>query len=204
LPVIDTLQRLLDSGDEIVQIEASMSGTLGYLCSALEQGSAFSTAVRYAHSQGWTEPDPRDDLSGADVARKALILARSCGLAWEMDAVKPVALFPEAMAQLKHNDFMSSLEQLDAEYERRVAGARAEEQVLRYTASVNADGASVALSGVIAAHPLASLRGADNLFSFTTQRYRERPLVIRGPGAGVEVTAAGVLSDIVATARTLV
>jgi homoserine dehydrogenase len=203
LPVLDTLQRLHDSGDQVLQIEASMSGTLGFLCSALEQGMSYTAAVRHAHQQGWTEPDPRDDLSGADVARKALILARSCGFSWEANAVQAIALFPAAMAQLSRDAFMASLPQLDTDYAQRVAEAAAQGQVLRYSARVSSKGATVTLTSVETAHPLAHLRGTDNLFSFTTARYNERPLVVRGPGAGVDVTAAGVLGDIIATARTL-
>lgn len=201
LPVISTLQGLLDSGDSLVRIEAAMSGTLGYLCAELEAGRPLSAAVRDAHALGYTEPDPRDDLSGADVARKALILARTCGLSWEPAAIAAEPWFPPALATVSRDEFMARLEELDAPFAERVAEARAAGGALRYVAEITPGGVSVGLRVLPAEHPLAGLRGPDNLFSFTTARYAERPLVVRGPGAGLAVTAAGVLGDIVATAR---
>jgi homoserine dehydrogenase len=201
LPVISTLQALLDSGDTVARIEAAMSGTLGFLCAELEAGRPLSAALRDAHALGYTEPDPRDDLSGADVARKALILARTCGLAWEPAAVKAEPWFPPELAAVSRDEFMARLEELDAPFAARVAEAGASGGALRYVAEITPAGASVGLRILPPSHPLASLRGPDNLFSFTTARYSERPLVVRGPGAGLAVTAAGVLADIVATAR---
>ncbi len=201
LPVIATLQSLIDSGDTIIRIEAAMSGTLGYLCTELEAGKPLSVALRAAHALGYTEPDPRDDLSGADVARKALILARTSGLNWEPEAVTAEAWFPPELASVHRDEFMARAEELDAPLAARVAEARAAGGALRYVATLTPTGASVALRVVPADHPLATLRGPDNLFSFTSARYAERPLVVRGPGAGQPVTAAGVLADIIATAR---
>ncbi len=201
LPVISTLRGLLDSGDEVTRIEAAMSGTLGYLCAELEAGAPLSAAVRAAHALGYTEPDPRDDLSGADVARKALILTRTCGLPWEPAQIAAEPWFPPALAAVGRDEFMARLEELDAPFAARVAEARAAGGALRYVATITPAGASVGLRVLPADHPLAGLRGPDNLFSFTTARYAERPLVVRGPGAGLAVTAAGVLADIVATAR---
>jgi homoserine dehydrogenase len=203
LPVISTLQALLDSGDTLLRIEAALSGTLGFLASELERGTSFAAAVRDAHARGYTEPDPRDDLSGADVARKALILARTCGLAWEPDAVPPEALFPPELAAVGRDEFMARLEELDAPIDAQVAAARERGEVLRYVATITPQGAGVGLRSLSLDHPLAGLRGADNLISFTTARYNERPLVVRGPGAGQAVTAAGVLGDIIAAAREL-
>ncbi|NNJ09153.1 homoserine dehydrogenase [Chloroflexales bacterium ZM16-3] len=201
LPVVSTLQGLLDSGDALVRVEAAMSGTLGYLCAELEAGAPLSAAVRAAHRLGYTEPDPRDDLSGADVARKALILARTCGLPWELGDVPAEPWFPPELAAVSRDEFMGRLEELDAPFAARVAESRAQGAALRYVATVTPEGARVGLRAVPAEHPLASLRGPDNLFSFTTTRYAEQPLVVRGPGAGQAVTAAGVLADVVATAR---
>ncbi len=204
LPVIAALQSLLDSGDRIRRIEASMSGTLGYLCGAIEQQQAFSAAVRHARAQGWTEPDPRDDLSGADVARKALILGRTCGLAWGANSIAGEPWYPPALSAVGVDEFMQRLDDLDQEFAERVEESQSRGAVLRYIASIEADSVSVGLREVPLDHPLATLRGTDNMFSFTTDRYAEQPLVIRGPGAGVDVTAAGVLADIIATARELV
>jgi homoserine dehydrogenase len=206
LPVIDTLQRLIDSGDTIQRIEAAMSGTLGYLCGALEEGVPLSEAVRTAKANGWTEPDPRDDLSGADVARKALILARTCGLRWSKDNVPGEAWFPAELASVSIDEFTQRVAELDDTYRSRVEQARAHGTVLRYVATVEPEGgASVGLRELEPGHPLAGLRGPDNMIVFTTERYRDPVprMVIRGPGAGVPVTAAGALGDIVATAREL-
>jgi homoserine dehydrogenase len=182
-------------------MDAAMSGTLGYLCMALEERSPLSLAVRTARSRGWTEPDPRDDLSGADVARKALILARTWGLPWELDAIPTTPWFPPHMAEMSIETFMDRVADLDAEYADRVTHAHVRDATLRYVATVQPEGATVELSEVSHEHPLAAVRGTDNLFIFTTRRYVDLPLVIRGPGAGIGVTAAGVLGDIVATSR---
>ncbi len=201
LPTLSTLRSLLDTGDQIQRIEASMSGTLGYIGTALEEGVLLSKAVRAAHSQGLTEPDPRDDLSGADVARKALILARTLGLPWNMSDVPRKAMFPPEIANIKVDVFLERLTELDAVFADEVRHAREHGAVLRYVATVEPEGADIAFREVPLDHPLATLRGSDNLFAFTTARYAEQPLVVRGAGAGVDVTAAGVLGDIVSTAR---
>jgi homoserine dehydrogenase len=205
LPVIDTLQRLVDSGDTIVRIEAAMSGTLGYLCSALDDGQLLSAALRTARSNGWTEPDPRDDLSGADVARKALILARTSGLEWEMSHVPSEPWFSPELADLDVETFMERVTELDAPFAERVRQAQAKGMALRYVATIEPGGARVGLSELPPEHPLAGLRGTDNMVVFTTQRYSDPTprMVVRGPGAGIEVTAAGVFGDIIATAREL-
>lgn len=203
LPVISTLQSLLDSGDEVLCIEAALSGTLGFLMSELEAGAGFANAVRNAHRLGYTEPDPRDDLSGADVARKALILARTCGMHLPADAVIAESLFPAHLAEVSVAEFLQRLNEAEAAVMNRLAAARSNGNVLRYISRITPERVEVGLREFPASHPLASLRGPDNLISFTTRRYHDRPLVVRGPGAGVEVTAAGVLSDIIATAREL-
>ncbi len=203
LPVIVTLQGLLASGDRVTRIEAAMSGTLGYLCSELEAGQPLSRALRAAHAMGYTEPDPRDDLSGADVARKALILARTCGLKWDLSAIPAEPWFPPVLATVSREEFLARAEELDEAFAARVEQARATGGALRYVATITPEGASVGLRNVPGDHPLATLRGPDNLFSFTTIRYAERPLVVRGPGAGQAVTAAGVFTDLIATAREL-
>ncbi|NJN18046.1 MAG: homoserine dehydrogenase [Oscillochloris sp.] len=203
LPVISTLQALLDSGDAVQRIEACVSGTLGFIASELDAGRPLSAAVRRAYELGYTEPDPRDDLSGADVARKALILARTCGWPCEFAQLAPEPLFPSALADLSREAFLDRLDELDAPLADRVAGAQRRNEVLRYVALVEPAGVQVALRSLPRDHPLAALRGPDNLFSITSDRYHAQPLIVRGPGAGQAVTAAGVLADIVATAREL-
>ncbi len=198
LPVIGTLSYLLDTGDRITAIEGCLSGTLGYLCAELERGVPYSAAVTQARALGYTEPDPRDDLGGRDVARKALILARTAGWPLEMDHLTVEALYPESLAQVSTEVFMAALPSEDAAYSRRVEAARAEDGVLRYVARVGPEGGQVGLVTVPHDGPLGALRGPGNYIAFYTHRYDALPLVISGPGAGPEVTAAGVLGDLIA------
>ncbi len=197
LPVIATLDRLVSSGDRIERIAGSFSGTLGFLMTGLEQGRSYSETVQEAYRLGYTEPDPRDDLGGVDVARKALILARGIGWRIEMAQVQVSGLYPDLLAGLGVDDFLSALPSLDEEYRQQVARAASEGKVLRYAATL-ADGAcSVGLTAVAKDSPLGRLTGTDNLVEFYSRWYSPNPLVIQGRGAGVEATAAGVLSDIV-------
>lgn len=197
LPVIATLDRLVSSGDRIERIAGSFSGTLGFLMTGLEQGRSYSETVQEAYRLGYTEPDPRDDLGGVDVARKALILARGIGWRIEMAQVQVSGLYPDRLAGLGVDDFLSALPSLDEEYRQQVARAASEGKVLRYAATL-ADGAcSVGLTAVAKDSPLGRLTGTDNLVEFYSRWYSPNPLVIQGRGAGVEATAAGVLSDIV-------
>ncbi len=197
LPVIRSLQSLINTGDEITRIEGVMSGTLGYLCSQLEAGVPYSQAVSQASQLGYTEPDPRDDLSGFDVARKALILARTAGWPLEMSDLTVEAFYPTELAHLSVPQFMEALPSLDTAYREKVQRAARSEQVLRYRAEITPHGSRVALTAVPKNSPLGALTGPANYFSFTSQRYAEHPLIISGPGAGVEVTAAGVFSDLI-------
>jgi homoserine dehydrogenase len=196
LPVIATLHSLLGSGDEVQRIDGSFSGTLGLICSRLQQGQRFSAIVHEAKALGYTEPDPREDLGGMDVARKALILDRTLGRELELADVQVEPLFPQEMASLSLAEFMDSLQSLDAPYAERVAAAHGDGCVLRYVAEVREDGRTVGWREVGQEDLMAALRGPDNIIRFFTRRYGENPLVIVGPGAGPEVTAAGVLSDI--------
>jgi len=196
LPVIATLTRLVASGDLISRIAGTFSGTLGYVMTGLQEGKAFSEIVREAHQLGYTEPDPRDDLGGIDVARKALILAR--GMGWQLDMVDVDVrgLYPPEMADLSVAEFLAALPQLDADFGAQVATAKAEGNVLRYAATV-ADGRCEVGPVVVGVDtPLGRLGGTDNLVEFHTRWYTPHPLVIQGSGAGTDVTAAGVLSDI--------
>ncbi len=197
LPVIATLNRLIASGDEVSHIAGTFSGTLGYVMTGLQEGQAFSAIVRDAFEQGYTEPDPRDDLGGIDVARKALILARGLGWPLNLRDVAVEGLYPSEMNDLSVDEFMQALPKLDERFAEQVEQAAAAGKVLRYAATV-ADGAcSVGPQAVDADSPLGRLTGTDNLVEFTTRWYSPNPLVIQGRGAGVEATAAGVLSDVV-------
>ncbi len=196
LPVIRSLQGLVNTGDKITHIAGVMSGTLGYLCSQLEAGVSYSQAVKQAYDLGYTEPDPRDDLSGFDVARKALILGRTAGWPLEMEQLSVDAFYDPAMANLSVAAFMESLPQLDAQYAEMVDKAAQTGKVLRYMAQVTPSGGTVGLTAVEKNSALGALNGPGNFISFTSSRYAEVPLVISGPGAGIEVTAAGVFNDL--------
>ncbi len=196
LPVISTLESLLASGDHVISIEASVSGTLGYLCAALDEGLSFSAALRRAHALGYTEPDPRDDLNGLDAARKALILGRRLGLQLEMSDIATYSLIPTGLERVGLDEFWTRLPEADAEYAAQLAAAHTRNGVLRYVASISSATVQVGLREVGADTPLGRLRGSDSIFIWRTARYHDRPLVVQGPGAGPEVTAAGVLADI--------
>jgi len=187
LPVLDTIAKLQEAGDRVEKIVGCFSGTLGFITTALEEGRRFSEVVDEAQRRGYTEPDPRDDLSGLDVARKALILARTLGLRVELDDID---LQPMASA--------ASGTTLDAEFAQRAERARREHLVLRYIATINRTGIRVALEAVPENSPMASLRGTANQVAIYSKRYKTNPLVVTGPGAGADVTAAGVLNDILA------
>lgn len=201
VPVIATLrQAILASHDAVHRIEGCFSGTLGFLSTGLESGQSFSSLVKQARSLGYTEPDPRDDLGGMDVARKALILARTLGWRLELEDISVEAMFPPELASGSVADFMAALPQLDAAYRQKVALAAAAGKTLRYVASLAAGKASVGLQEVARESALGQLRGSDNLIAFHTDVYNQTPLVLQGRGAGVHGTAAGVLADIVALA----
>jgi aspartokinase/homoserine dehydrogenase 1 len=196
LPIIDTYHKLVESGDTITRIEGLLSGTLGFVLSEISSGVPFSSAVRDAMAKGYTEPDPRDDLSGMDVARKALILARLLGYTGELQPQSVESLVPDWARTIPLTEFLQRTEELDAPWQERVRAAADEGAVLRYVALVTPKAIAVGVRSVPLASPFASIRGSDNQLVFTTARYNERPLVITGPGAGAEVTAAGVLNDI--------
>ena len=201
LPVIDTIGKLTASGDRILQIEGCPSGTLGFLFSEMSRGTAFSVALQSAMAKGYTEPDPRDDLSGMDVARKALILGRLLGFSGELRSIKVESLVPVPMRKLPLDGFLARAPELDAPWAARVREAQARGEVLRYRIIVTAKQVRVGVVAVDASSPLGALGGTDNLFSFTTTRYRTNPLVITGPGAGAGVTAAGVFTDVLTLAE---
>lgn len=201
-PVIATLRMLLDTNDPIQRIEGQLSGTLGYLCQQLDKQVPFSQALADAKARGYTEPDPREDLGGLDVMRKVLILGRMAGWPLEPDELSVESLYPARMAALPVADFMAQAAELNAEMAERVAQARAEGKVLRYVAELQEgeDGrpyGRVGLKPIPAASPLANLK----YISFRTGRYDDDPLLIGGKGAGVEMTAAGVVADMLDLVR---
>lgn len=202
LPVIAALNRLVASGDTVQRIAGTFSGTLGYVMSGLQAGHSFSEVVREAHQLGYTEPDPRDDLGGVDVARKALILARGMGWKMELADVAVTSLYPAAMESLSVADFMAALPELDAGFREQVEQAAVQGQVLRYAATIADGRCRVGPTFVDAATPLGRLSGTDNLVEFYTRWYNPNPLVIQGRGAGVDATASGVLADIIELAYT--
>ncbi|HEY9225291.1 MAG TPA: PLP-dependent transferase, partial [Gemmatimonadaceae bacterium] len=201
LPVIDTLRKLVEAGDEVRSIEGCPSGTLGFLFGELGRGERFSSALREAVARGYTEHDPRIDLSGVDVARKALILARAIGFRGELADVQVESLVPPAHAARSAEEFLARAAELDDHWAERVATARRDGNVLRYRARVTPTSISVGLASVPVTDPLAILHGTDNQFTFTTARYCVQPLVITGPGAGPAVTAAGVFNDLLRLER---
>jgi aspartokinase/homoserine dehydrogenase 1 len=197
LPVIQTLRDLRETGDEIRRIEGMFSGTLAYLFNTWDGSQSFSSVVRHAKQLGYTEPDPRDDLSGMDVARKLIILAREMGLKLEIGDVKVESLVPGALAACGVEDFLERLTEFDAPMLARLEAARARGHVLRYVGSVSVEGkAEVGLVELPKSHPFANIALTDNIVRFQTARYDQNPLIVQGPGAGPAVTAAGVFADL--------
>ncbi|MBI5448786.1 bifunctional aspartate kinase/homoserine dehydrogenase I [Candidatus Gottesmanbacteria bacterium] len=197
LPIISSVRRLLDSGDRIKTIEAVLSGTLSYLLNTYDGSVPWSELVQRAKSEGITEPDPRDDLSGVDVARKLLILAREIGLSIELSQISVESLVPEDCLTVPGDDLFMCLSKHDDEFRIRYKEAAGKNLLLRYVAKYEAGAFSVKLAEVPESHPLARLHGTDNMFILTSALYDKTPLVIQGPGAGRDVTAAGVLADII-------
>ncbi|MDR3355822.1 MAG: bifunctional aspartate kinase/homoserine dehydrogenase I [Spirochaetaceae bacterium] len=205
LPVISTLRDLHLSGDKVLRIEAVLSGTLSFIFNNFDGSKPFSVLVREAKAKGYTEPDPRDDLNAMDAARKALILARECGLPLEFSQVNIEPILPEACFAAPDVDaFFAELEKSDAVFESRRAAACAEGKQLRYVAVIEADSSRIGLRAEPPESPFRSLVDSDNIVVITTSRYSKLPMVIKGPGAGAQVTAAGVFADIVRIARSLV
>ncbi len=204
LPVFSTLRSLLDTGDEVREIQGAVSGTLGAIFADLAAGTSFSVAVRSAMENGFTEPDPRDDLSGLDVARKALILARTLGVSANLDDIEVEGLVPDALSSSGGVDvrgFLERMGELDEDLAIRAKDASSEGRSLRYVATVTPAGPPrVGISAVPVASALGGLRGPENAFSIRTERYDAFPLSISGPGAGAAVTAAGMLADVLALA----
>jgi len=199
LPVLSTLRRLRGCGDALLTLEGVFSGSLSWLFNQYDGSRPFSELLREARRLGYTEPDPRSDLSGEDVARKLLIIARNAGFALGTDEVNVQGLVPESLRALDTESFLGRLEELDEPLARLHAEAKSHGCVLRFLARLNQRGrARVGLTEVPLTHPAARLYGTDNQFALTTTRYNAQPLVIQGPGAGPEVTAQALLGDLLA------
>jgi aspartokinase/homoserine dehydrogenase 1 len=197
LPIISTLRDLVASGDRVHKVEGIFSGTLSFLFNSYTSAQPFSKLVQEAHRLGYTEPDPRDDLSGEDVARKLLILARELGLKMDLKDVQFENLVPASLRRGPfEKDFFLRFARYDAQMLQRLEHARVRGAVLRYVATLEGNRAQAGLREIPQNHPFAATKGSDNIIMFTTQRYAKTPLVIQGPGAGADVTAMGVFSDI--------
>lgn len=198
LPIIRTLKDLMTSGDRIIRIEAIVSGTISYIFNHFIGDISFYEVVKKAHKLGYTEPDPREDLSGKDFMRKMMILARDAGYKMEENDIKLGAILPEScMNASSIDEFYEELKKSDSYFNELKEKAEMENKVLRYIGKLENGKASVSLELVDASHPFYNLTGSDNIISFTTERYKFNPLVIKGPGAGAEVTAAGVFADLI-------
>ncbi len=197
LPIIETLRDLKRTGDEIQSIEGIFSGTLAYLFNVFDGSKPFSSIVREACDSGYTEPDPRDDLSGMDVARKVIILGREIGMELELSDLQVESLVPDKLAGESIEGFLDALPDYDEQMLGRWRAASEAGQVLRYVGRLSkSEGASVTLQALPAQHPFARMNLTDNIVRYETSRYSENPLVVQGPGAGPAVTAAGVFADL--------
>lgn len=198
LPIISTLNDLMISGDSILKIEGVLSGSLSFIFNNFKAGTKFSELVTLAKEKGFTEPDPRIDINGIDVRRKLIILARETGLNIEAEDVVIKNILPEACSKAKSvDDFFTELKKADDYFDQMLKKASAKNCVLRMVAKLQNGKATIGLEEVDPTHPFYTLDGSDNMIVFTTERYKERPLVVRGPGAGAEVTAAGVFAEVI-------
>lgn len=202
LPVINTLNDLLRSGDRIRRIEAVLSGTLNFVFNNYDGTQKFADVVRQAQTEGYTEPDPRLDLNGTDVARKILILAREAGERLEMEDIRNEGFLPDPCLKGDVDDFYAEMERHDDHFRGLLDAARSNGRILKYIASFDGGAAAVGLQSIGPDHNFANLSGKDNAVLFYTDRYAEQPLVIKGAGAGADVTAAGVFADIIRASRT--
>ena len=201
LPIINTINNLINSGDKILKIEAVVSGTLNYIFNVLSETTPLSKAIVMAREAGYSEPDPRVDLSGKDVVRKLVILAREAGYKVEQEDVKRNLFVPEKYFSGSVEDFLVNIVELDEEFEQKRIDAASKNEHFRFVAKLENGIVEVGLQKVNSTHPFYSLEGSNNVILLTTERYKEYPMVIKGYGAGAEVTAAGVFADIISIAN---
>ena len=201
LPIINTINSLINSGDKILKIEAVLSGTLNFIFNVLASDVPMSKAILMAKEAGYSEPDPRIDLSGKDVIRKLVILAREAGYKVEQDDVEKHLFIPQECFEGSIDDFFANISKLDADFELKRAAAESENQRFRFVARLDDGKLDVSLQKVGSSHPFYVLEGSNNVILLTTERYNEYPMVIKGYGAGAEVTAAGVFADIISIAN---
>ncbi len=202
LPIISTIRNLIQTGDKIIEINGVLSGTMTYLFSELDKGKKFSETVIQARTLGYAEPDPRDDLSGEDVARKFLILARICGFQIEREELHVESLIPDPLQNVDSVTFLEKLHLFDHEWEKRCKEADSNGNKLRYTGTFSNGSIKIGIQQVPKSSGLSQLTGTNNLIEIRTQRYNQQPLTIQGPGAGKEVTAAGIIADILSIHQT--
>ncbi len=198
LPIIKTVQNLISSGDQITEIQAVLSGSLNFIFNEYTNGELFSTVVKQAQDEGYTEPDPRIDLSGKDVARKILILIREAGIQLEFEAIENISMLPKgSLESASVTDFYNLITSEDEYFKQLLAEAKNQDSKLKYVASYKKGKAKVGLQFIPKEHPFYNLEGKDNIVSFYTNRYQEQPLIIKGAGAGADVTASGLFADII-------
>lgn len=198
LPIIDTLNNLIASGDKITSIQAVLSGSLNFVFNNFNKSTTFHDVVKQAQEEGYTEPDPRIDLSGVDVARKILILARECGLEMDLEAIENTSFLTKANLESKSvHDFYNSLISNEDHFQKLYDSAQSKNCQLKYVAQLNNGKASVGLQEISEGHSFYNLKGKDNIVMFYTQRYPEQPMIIKGAGAGADVTASGLFADII-------
>ncbi|NQU53630.1 MAG: bifunctional aspartate kinase/homoserine dehydrogenase I, partial [Bacteroidetes bacterium] len=197
LPIINTLNDLVNSGDKILKIEAVLSGTLNFIFNTISEDIPLSKTIQMAKEEGFSEPDPRIDLSGVDVARKILILARESGYRIEMDDIKINKFVPDSYFEGSMDEFWNTISELDGEFEQNRIRLESENKKWRFVARFENGNAEVGLQEVDSRHPFYDLEGSNNLVMYTTERYQEFPMLIKGYGAGASVTAAGVFADLI-------